>query len=198
EAARTAFSRVKTVEAAREALEDPGALPDLWPTAVEAGWTGLVIDEERGGAGLGPFEAMLVMQECGRVLAGVPLLGHVLATYVLDRSGYDGIEPLATGDKRAAYMAARPPSDLEHEWTGGADGRRLGNPERRRLVGARRPRSRRARGRRDARRRAGGGRRRERRHGRGGAPLRRDPHARPRLARRRDRHGARGRRGRPA
>src|SRR4051794_27192701 len=117
EAARNALARVKTVEAAREGLEDPSALPDLWPTAREAGWTGLVVAEERGGAGLGPFEAMLVMQECGRVLAGVPLLGHVLATYVLDRSGYDGIEPLATGDKRAAYVAARPPSDLEDEWT---------------------------------------------------------------------------------
>ena len=37
EAARGALSRFKTVEAAREALEDPSALPDLWPTAVEAG-----------------------------------------------------------------------------------------------------------------------------------------------------------------
>ena len=36
EAARGALSRVKTVEAAREAL-DGGSLPDLWPTAVEAG-----------------------------------------------------------------------------------------------------------------------------------------------------------------
>ncbi len=37
EAARGALSRHKTIEAAREALEDPSALPDLWPTAVEAG-----------------------------------------------------------------------------------------------------------------------------------------------------------------
>ncbi len=34
EAARGALSRHKTIEAARGALEDPGALPDLWPTAV--------------------------------------------------------------------------------------------------------------------------------------------------------------------
>src|SRR3954465_13533289 len=117
EAARNALSRVKTVEAAREALEDPSALPDLWPTAVEAGWTGLVIDEERGGAGLGPFDAMLVMQECGRVLAGVPLLGHVMATYVLDRAGYEGIEALAHGDKGAAFVAAGPPDELDEAWT---------------------------------------------------------------------------------
>ena len=36
EAARGALSRFKTVESAREAL-DGGELPDLWPTAVEAG-----------------------------------------------------------------------------------------------------------------------------------------------------------------
>src|SRR5436309_2840129 len=117
EAARNALARVKTVEAAREGLEDPSALPDLWPTAREAGWTGLVVAEDRGGAGLGPFEAMLVAQECGRVLAGVPLLGHVLATYVLDRAGYDGIEALASGEQRAAFAAARPPGDVDAEWT---------------------------------------------------------------------------------
>ena len=71
EAARGALSRHKTLEAAREALEDPEALPDLWPVAVEAGWPGLLIDEDHGGAGLGVFDAMLVAEECGRVLAGV-------------------------------------------------------------------------------------------------------------------------------
>jgi alkylation response protein AidB-like acyl-CoA dehydrogenase len=136
EAARNALSRVKTVEAARAALEDPSSLPDLWPTAVEAGWTGLVVAEERGGAGLGPFDAMLVAQECGRVLASVPLMGHVLATYVLDRArgsdpeaaasgdsdpGSRGSDPLlealALGDQRAAFVAARPPDDLHDGWS---------------------------------------------------------------------------------
>src|SRR5439155_20389215 len=46
EAARGALSRHKTIEAARAALEDRSALPDLWPMAVEAGWPGLLIDEE--------------------------------------------------------------------------------------------------------------------------------------------------------
>jgi len=45
EAARGALGRFKTVEAARDALENPDALPDLWPTAVEAGWPGLLIAE---------------------------------------------------------------------------------------------------------------------------------------------------------
>ena len=60
EAARGALSRFKTVEAAREAL-DGGELPDLWPTAQEAGWAGLLISEEHGGAGLFVMEGMSVV-----------------------------------------------------------------------------------------------------------------------------------------
>jgi alkylation response protein AidB-like acyl-CoA dehydrogenase len=116
EAARGALSRVKTVEAAREALEG-GELPDLWPLAREAGWPGLLVSEAHGGAGLDAFDAMLVLQECGRVLAGLPLLGHVVATSILDAAGYDGLEAYASGERRAVYVPARPPSDLEQAWT---------------------------------------------------------------------------------
>jgi alkylation response protein AidB-like acyl-CoA dehydrogenase len=117
EAARGALARHKTVEAAREALENPEALPDLWPTAVEAGWTGLLIDEDHGGAGLGVFDAMLVAEECGRVLAAVPLLGLVPATAILTAAGDESLEAAAAGELRPAYLPARPPSELESGWT---------------------------------------------------------------------------------
>ena len=117
EAARGALSRHKTIEAAREALENPAGLPDLWPTAVEAGWPGLLIDEERGGAGLGVFDAMLVAEECGRVLAAVPLLGLVPATAILAAGGDESLEAVAAGELRPVYVPARPPSDLESGWT---------------------------------------------------------------------------------
>src|SRR5579864_5017482 len=117
EAARGALSRHKTLEAAHEALEDPSALPDLWPTAVEAGWPGLLIDEERGGAGLGVFDAMLVAEECGRVLAAVPLLGLVPATAMLGSAGDEALEAAASGELRPVYVPARPPSELEAGWT---------------------------------------------------------------------------------
>jgi alkylation response protein AidB-like acyl-CoA dehydrogenase len=117
EAARGALSRHKTVEAAREALENPDALPDLWPVAVEAGWPGLLIDENHGGAGLGVFDAMLVAEECGRVLAGVPFLGVVPATAILNASSDESLAEVATGDVRPVYLPARPPSDLEADWT---------------------------------------------------------------------------------
>jgi len=117
EAARGTLSRVKTVEAAREALEDESARPDLWPTAVDAGWPGLLISELHGGAELGAFDAMLVAEECGRVLAPVPLLGLLPATSILDAAGHDSLPAVAAGELRPAYVPARPPSDLEPRWT---------------------------------------------------------------------------------
>jgi alkylation response protein AidB-like acyl-CoA dehydrogenase len=116
EAARGALSRVETVKAAREALEG-GALPDLWPTVVEAGWPGLLVDEEHGGAGLGAFDAMLVAQECGRVLAAVPLLGLLPASALLQAAGDPALEAVAAGELRPAWLPARPPGDLVDGWT---------------------------------------------------------------------------------
>jgi alkylation response protein AidB-like acyl-CoA dehydrogenase len=127
EAARGALSRFKTVEAAREALDTPQggtggdepALPDLWPTAREAGWPGLLIGEDHGGAGLDAFDAMLVLGECGRVLAAIPLLGHLLATAILVDSpaGAPFLAELASGERRAAYLPVSPPGDLDAIWT---------------------------------------------------------------------------------
>jgi alkylation response protein AidB-like acyl-CoA dehydrogenase len=117
EAARGALSRLGTIAAARAALEDPATLPDLWPTAVQAGWPGLLVSEERGGAGLDAFDAMLVAEECGRVLAPVPLLGVLPATAILDAAGHGSLEAVAAGELRVAYVPARPPGDLEARWT---------------------------------------------------------------------------------
>jgi len=117
EAARGSLSRYKTVEAAREALETPDALPDLWPVACEAGWPGLLVSEEHGGAGLGAFDALLVAEECGRVLASVPLLGLIPATALLDAAGDESLEAVGSGELRPVYVPARPPGDNEKRWT---------------------------------------------------------------------------------
>jgi alkylation response protein AidB-like acyl-CoA dehydrogenase len=118
EAARDAFGRVKTVEAARAALEGE-PLPDLWSTATQAGWTGLLVDEQHGGAGLGAIDAMLVMAEAGRVLASVPLLGHLPASALLNVDGRCRalLNALATGEARAAFVPARPGDDRDPAWT---------------------------------------------------------------------------------
>jgi alkylation response protein AidB-like acyl-CoA dehydrogenase len=117
EAARGTLSRHTTLEAARAALEDPSALLDLWPMAVEAGWPGMLIDEEHGGAGLGTFDALLVAEECGRVLASVPLLGVLPATTILQAAGDESLAAVAVGELRPAYVPARPPGDLDKGWT---------------------------------------------------------------------------------
>jgi alkylation response protein AidB-like acyl-CoA dehydrogenase len=118
EAARGALSRFKTVEAARDALEGEQVL-DLWPTAVDAGWPGLLISEANEGAGLEPLDAMLVFAEIGKVLGAVPLLGHLPASYVLDRAGADTglLGELSVGARRACFVGAAPPSAIEPRWT---------------------------------------------------------------------------------
>ena len=121
EAARGTLSRFQTVAAAREALDgDESALPDMWPAAREAGWPGLLIDEAHGGAGLDAFDAMLVLGECGRVLAAIPLLGHLPATAILsDSPGADEfMAGLASGERRAAYLPGCPPDDVHERWSG--------------------------------------------------------------------------------
>jgi alkylation response protein AidB-like acyl-CoA dehydrogenase len=120
EAARGALSRFQTIAAARAALEDTSALIDLWPMATEAGWPGLLVAEEHGGAGLGAFDALIVAEECGRVLASVPLLGLLPASAILNSADDESLAAVASGGLRPAYVPARPPSELEGRWTADA------------------------------------------------------------------------------
>jgi alkylation response protein AidB-like acyl-CoA dehydrogenase len=119
EAASNALARIDTLAGARAAL-DGAELPALWPTARAAGWTGLLIPEAHGGAGLEAFDAMLVLEQCGRRLAGAGLIGHLAATLVLSGAAEAGDEraaallpALASGEQRAALVHARPPKPDE-------------------------------------------------------------------------------------
>jgi alkylation response protein AidB-like acyl-CoA dehydrogenase len=118
EAARGTLSRFKIVEAAREAMDDGlSKLPDLWPAAREAGWAGLLISEEHGGAGLDVCDAMLVAEEIGRVIAPVPFIGLLPATAILDAGAHEQLDAIASGDVRPVWIPTRPPGDLETRWT---------------------------------------------------------------------------------
>lgn len=131
DAARGMLSRFDTVSAAREALESPDALPDLWPAAVDAGWPGLVVAERHGGIGLGLFDAMLVAEELGRTLASVPFVGLVPAAALLSAGNHAAAAPTAEGEVRPVYVPACPPSPRvgDDAWTvDGIDGERVAAP----------------------------------------------------------------------
>jgi alkylation response protein AidB-like acyl-CoA dehydrogenase len=111
ETARGALAGHPTVSNARAAL-DGAPLLDLWPVACELGWTGIAAPPERGGAGLGALEAALLMLECGRVLAPLPLSGHIVATDLIGHAdgGSTLLDDLAAGQRRAAVALAQPPN----------------------------------------------------------------------------------------
>jgi len=76
---------------------DKGFDPTVWRELAAMGLTGLLIDEEHGGAGAGPVEMGIAMEEMGRAL----LVGPFLSTAVLVPSLL-----AATGDaaERAAVL----------------------------------------------------------------------------------------------
>ena len=118
----------------------------------EAGWPGLLIvrGARRRRARRARSDARV--RRARARAGGVPLLGHLPATFLLDAAGDDSRG--RTGrrrDARAAYVPAKPPSDIEASWTAdpalglrappgaGAGGRRGG--DRRGRLGARRARA---------------------------------------------------------
>ena len=65
------FAEAEIAPIAREA-EDSGTWPeDVWEEAVEAGFVGVRIPQEYGGAGMGMLESAIVAEEFSRVDAGV-------------------------------------------------------------------------------------------------------------------------------
>ena len=74
--------------------------------AAEMGLAGLLIPESMGGAGAGPREAAVVLEELGRAVAPVPFLGSaVVATQALLLCGESELLPqLAAGTRTAALV----------------------------------------------------------------------------------------------
>jgi alkylation response protein AidB-like acyl-CoA dehydrogenase len=107
EAADGALARHDTLAAARAAL-DGEPCPSLWSLATEAGWTGLLTGEDADGAELTPYDAMLVLESCGRRLADARLLGHLSAVVLVEQGGADDDlrGALARGERRAALVDA--------------------------------------------------------------------------------------------
>lgn len=84
----------------RALMEDErGFTDDLWSKLVELGWTGLLVPERHGGLGLGLVDAVVVMEEMGRVPCPGPYFSSaVLATLAARALGLAELqEGLASG-----------------------------------------------------------------------------------------------------
>ncbi len=100
--------------AVRRILEDDRAPYDreLWRGMIEMGWTGTVIPEEFGGAGLGHVELCVLAEELGRSLAPTPFSSSVyLATEAILLAGSDAqrqryLPRLATGEAVGTFALA--------------------------------------------------------------------------------------------
>jgi len=57
--------------------------PALWAGLVELGVVGLVVDEERGGAGMGMVDAAVVLEELGRAVCPAPYISSAIGAVAL-------------------------------------------------------------------------------------------------------------------
>lgn len=99
----TALGREFDREAIHALLDDErGFTDDFWALAAELGWTGLLVPEEHGGLGLGLIDAIVLMEETGKLPLPGPLFSSaVLATIAARRLGADHLlEDLAAGRTR--------------------------------------------------------------------------------------------------
>lgn len=77
------------------ALRDSGASfdADLWREIAALGWTGIAIPEAYGGSALGFRGLGLVLEECGRTLAPLPLVSTAMAaTFALTAGGSEDLK----------------------------------------------------------------------------------------------------------
>lgn len=85
---------------------DRSMVDGLWKTlAADLGLAGLLVPEERGGAGASAREAAVVLEELGRAVAPVPFLtSAVVATTALRDADTDLLGQLASGERTAALV----------------------------------------------------------------------------------------------
>jgi acyl-CoA dehydrogenase len=69
---------VSRLRALRDAGGPTGFSPELWRQMAGLGWPGILLPEAYGGLGLGYAEAVVVLEELGKVLAPEPFLSTVL------------------------------------------------------------------------------------------------------------------------
>src|SRR5947208_5494756 len=72
----------------RQMMEDErGFRDDVWRKMAELGWTGLVLPEEHGGAGLDFVDMVVVLEEMGRVVLAGPFFSTLVGSVALLEGG---------------------------------------------------------------------------------------------------------------
>src|SRR5499427_36827 len=72
----------------RQMMEDErGFRDDLWRKMAELGWTGLVLPEDFGGAGLDFVDMVVVLEEMGRTVLPGPFLSTLVGAVALLEGG---------------------------------------------------------------------------------------------------------------
>ncbi|MFM7735656.1 MAG: acyl-CoA dehydrogenase family protein, partial [Alphaproteobacteria bacterium] len=88
--------------------DDPAGIAPTWGAAGELGYFGLGLPLERGGAGYGLTEEMVLFEELGRALAPGPWLGTVIAAHALvdqnDARLRAALEEIVAGRLRVALV----------------------------------------------------------------------------------------------
>src|SRR5208282_6099614 len=85
ESARELLTGECPTTAVRKAMaSDDGSLPDLYREIAKLGWTGLIVPEKFGGAGLGMLDMAMILEEGGyAAMPGPFLFSSVLAAIAL-------------------------------------------------------------------------------------------------------------------
>ena len=87
--ARELLAKRSGLEQIREAAEGDAYDESLFTELRELGWTGIAIDEQYGGAGLGVVELMILCEELGYALAASPFLANALGGLMIEHAGSD-------------------------------------------------------------------------------------------------------------
>lgn len=108
---RLLADRCSETDVRRTMESESGHDPAPWQALAELGVIGLVAPEAAGGAGLGPVELGLVMEEAGAVLLPAPLISVAIATTLAP-----DLPGLVDGSRIAAVAFVG-----SHDWTGRSD-----------------------------------------------------------------------------
>ena len=109
--ARELLAKRSGIEQIREAAEGEAYDESLFTELRELGWTGIAIDEQYGGAGLGVVELMILSEELGYALAASPFLPNALGGLMIEHAGSDEqrakwLPGIASGEATATVALA--------------------------------------------------------------------------------------------